>query len=559
MSSIRRCFAISHARCAPVNEVTHSVHIDPAALDALLAPWNHSDAPGLVAGVAHPTGNWRAAYGLASLELPVTLTPRTRMRIGSISKMFTCLSVMLLAEQGKVDIDTSVRRYLPELPDWAEAMTVRQFMTHTSGMRCHIDILIQTGAWARPAPATALATLARQRGVNFAPGERWNYNNSGYNLLSLVVERVSGQSFEDFLAQHVLTPIGMSDTAMKCSDSQLLANSASLHVRRADGSFYRGFFGMQIAGEGAMVSTVEDMLLWLRQLRQPIVGSAETWRAMTTPATLADGRISGYGLGLSVIDYRGVRLWCHAGGVPGGVAMCITAPDLGLDVILIANRGDAPVQTLAFDIVDTCVAGLAPSPDAFDAPPVTGLYHDRANGLLLRLEDKDGRQALSLAGAELPILRLGETRIVSAHPALDLVVDLAQDGSLMLDARGTVDRFERIEAEASPEDAARIAGVFACDEVECVATIRVGGDTVTMRLDGPYGRDLYALDLVRPGLWTSHCTSEPESGLGGVIEFAGNSAGFTLSTPRTCHLPFIRIAGDAPVSLVERTLPAGST
>lgn len=536
--------------------MTHQVHIDSAALDALLAPWNRSDAPGLVAGVAHPMGSWRAAHGLASLELPLALTPRTRMRIGSISKMFTCLATMLLAEQDKLDIHASVRRHLPELPDWAEAMTLHQFMTHTSGMRCHIDLLIQTGAWARPAPATALATLVRQRDVNFAPGERWNYNNSGYNLLSLVVERVSGQSFEDFLAEHIFVPIGMADTAVKRSDFQLLPNSASLHVRRADGSFHRGFFGMQIAGEGAMVSTVEDMLLWLRQLRAPVVGSAETWRAMTTPAALADGRIHGYALGLSPIDYRGVRLWCHAGGVPGGVAMALTAPDLGLDVILIANRGDAPVQTLAFDIVDACVSGLSPAPEAFEAPPVTGLYHDRTNGLLLRLEDKDGRQALSVAGAELPVIRRSETRIASAHPALDLAIDLEPDGSLTVDTRGSADRFDRIEPEAVPDEAGHIAGIFTCDEVECVATIRAEGDTVTLQLDGPYGRDLYALDQVRPGLWTSRCTSEPESGLGGVIEF--DTGGFTLSTPRTRRLPFTRLGADARASLAGRSLPAGS-
>ncbi|MDB5575494.1 MAG: hypothetical protein JWR80_670 [Bradyrhizobium sp.] len=538
--------------------MTHDVCIDSAALDALLAPWNRSDAPGVVAGVAYPNGTWRVAHGLASLELPIALTTRTRMRIGSISKMFTCLATMLLAEQGELDIDASVRRHLPELPDWAEAMTLRQFMTHTSGMRCHLDLLIQTGAWARPAPATALETLVRQRGVNFAPGERWNYNNSGYNLLSLVVERVSGQSFEDFLAQRIFAPVGMADTAVKRSDAQLLANSASLHVAHADGSFHRGFFGMQIAGEGAMVSTAEDMLLWLGQLRAPVIGNAETWRAMTTPAPLADGRNSGYALGLSPIDYRGVRLWCHAGGVPGGVSMAVAAPDLGLDVILIANRSDAPVQTLAFDIVDACVAGLAPPAEPFDAPPATGLYHDRENGLLLRLEDKDGRQALSLAGAELPVIRLGETRIASAHPALDLVVDLAPDGSLMLAARGSADRFARIEPEAAPDEAARMAGIFTCDEVECVATIRVQDDTVTMQLDGPYGRDLYALDQVRPGLWISRCTSEPESGLGGVIEFAEGMAGFTLSTPRTRRLPFVRLAPDALSFLTGRSLPAGS-
>src|SRR3569623_1763601 len=205
ISSTPPCSASSPARSSQRDKMNHAIRIDHAALDALLTRWNRDDAPGLVAGVVHPeAGSWKRAHGLASMSLPVLNTARTRMRIGSVSKMFTCLAVMLLAEEGKLDPDAPVRGHFPELPEWADAMTFRHWMNHTSGMRCHLDLLLQGGGWSRPSPASALPLLVRQRGVNFAPGALWSYNNSAYQLLSLLVERVSGQRFEAFLERNVL-------------------------------------------------------------------------------------------------------------------------------------------------------------------------------------------------------------------------------------------------------------------------------------------------------------------------------------------------------------------
>ncbi|HZZ69771.1 MAG TPA: serine hydrolase domain-containing protein [Phenylobacterium sp.] len=528
--------------------MSHSVKIDPAALTELFAPWNRSDEPGLVVGISHPAaGTWRAGYGLGSIELAMANTPRTRMRIGSTSKMFTCLGVLLLAEEGKLSIDDPIRKYIPELPEWAENMTPRHFMTHTSGMRCHIDVLYQTGNFARPAPAeAALEYLARQTGVNFPIGERWSYNNGGYNLMSLLIERITGQDFVRFQDERIFQPLGMIDTAVKRSDSEMLPNSASLHLLYPDGHYERGYFGISIAGEGAMVSTVEDMLVWLKHMHRPVVGSAESWRKIKTPARLNDGRTANYGLGLMHSDHRGVKVLHHAGGVFGGVSMCLTVPELELDVIIIANRSDAPVQPLGFQVIDACVEGLAALPDAKTGVAPTGIYWSQAVSGPLEVGEQDGQVFAKLWEAKLPMRHDGEGRIVSALPASDLSVTAVPGDAdaVSVDFRGSTDIFRRV-APASDDavaEAARLVGVYRFEDAEATATIRLDGERVSLRMAGPFGRDSYSLARWNPLVWTSRLG---ETDHGGLLEFTADAAGaitgFTVTTSRTRRLPFERV------------------
>ncbi len=528
--------------------MSQTVTIDPKTLAELFAPWNRSDQPGIVVGVSHPSaGTWRAGYGLASLELPIVNTPRTRMRIGSISKMFTCLAVLLLQEDGKLSIDDPVRRYLPELPDWADPMTARHFMTHTSGMRCHLDVLYLTGNLARPAPPeTALEFLTRQKDVNFPVGERWSYNNAGYNMLSLIVERVSGQDFVKFQDERIFQPLGMVDTAVKRSDNDLLPNSASLHAPHADGHFERGFFGVSIAGEGAMVSTVEDMLIWLKHMRRPVIGSSETWRQIKTPTLLNDGRTAPYGLGLARSDYRGLKVLHHAGGVFGGVAMCLTVPQLELDVIIIANRGDAPVQPLAFQVIDACVDGLAAPAKPKEGSIPAGLFWSDKISAPLEVAEDDGKLVANLWDAAIPMRREGGGRIVSTLPVVDLMVSTVEGDAdaVMVDMRGSADLFRRIDpGQDDPKaEASKLAGRYRCEEAEATADIRIDADRISVRMSGPFGRDTYDMSRRSPLIWISNLDG---SGHGGVMAFAagegGTITGFALSTVRTRRLPFERV------------------
>jgi CubicO group peptidase (beta-lactamase class C family) len=527
--------------------MSHTVNIDPKALAELFAPWNRTDQPGVVVGVAHPTaGAWRAGYGLTSVEIPLANTPRTRMRIGSTSKMFTCLAVLLLQEEGKLSIDDPVRRHVPELPDWAEGMTLRHFMTHTSGMRCHIDLMFQTGNFSRPAPAdSALTYLTRQNGVNFPIGERYSYNNGGYNMLSLIVERISGQDFVTFQEERIFAPLGMIDTRVKRTDDEMLPNSASLHVTYPDGRFERGYFGVSISGEGAMVSTVEDMLIWLKHMHRPVVGSAASWREIKTPMRLNNGRTADYGLGLMASDHRGVTVLHHAGGVMGGVCMCLTLEALELDVIIIANRSDAPVQPLGFKVLDTCIEGLAELAAGGGGNAPVGAYYCRETASPLTVAEDGEAVTLSLHDAQVPMRADADGRLTSTIPVIDLTVTPI-DGdpdTLRVEVRGSTDLFRRLPVtdDEPLDEAARLVGDYRCDEVEARATIKLADGQVSIVMDGPYGRVRFVMQRLTPMIWTSKLG---ETGFGGVLEFAADGetvTGFNLSTARTTRLPFERV------------------
>lgn len=186
-----------------------------AAVDALFAPFGRTDAPGCVVGIA--LGGrvvYRKAFGLASVQHGVANTPRTRMRIGSTSKHFTCLAALLLAEEGKLDLDAPASVALPDLtlPTLRGMPTLRQFMHHTSGWRCALDLAMLGNGMALMPTGWMPAAAARQQGVNFAPGTGQIYNNVGYHLLSMAIDRAAGMPLEAFLRERVFVPLGMDDT-----------------------------------------------------------------------------------------------------------------------------------------------------------------------------------------------------------------------------------------------------------------------------------------------------------------------------------------------------------
>jgi hypothetical protein len=248
-----------------------------------------------------------------------------------------------------------------------------------------------------------------------------------------------------------------------------------------------------------------------------------------------------------VSDHHGVQVLHHAGGVMGGVCMCMTVEALGLDVIIIANRGDTPVQPLGFQVIDACVDGLAEVPTAdagaVAAAPV-GAYFCAETAAPLEIKLDDGKPSVKLHGQQIPV-RVDEVgALVCTLPVIDFAVTRQPGGALAVYARGVTDIFQPA-AEADEDanaEAARLAGVYRCDEMESVAELRVVDGEPRLTMSGPYGRDRFALTRFAPLIWTS---SLGETGFGGVLAFkaeAGRIVGFDLSTARTTKLPYVRSA-----------------
>jgi len=538
-----------------------------AALDALFKPFNRSDAPGLVVGIArHGRPLYRRGYGMASLEHGVANTPATRMNLGSTAKHMTALAALLLAEEGKLDIDAPVNRYLPELAPLAPAPSLRQYMNHTSGHRCYLDLsFIGNGLAIKPA-GYALATQARQTGSNFPPGERMLYCNGGYHLLATVVARVSGMSFEQFLRERLFEPLGMRDTEAAVNDFEIHTGVATLHVPQPGGGWRRGLFPAEEGrGDGGVLTTVDDMLRWLAHLRAPhhTVGHDASWARMLAHTRLNNGSISQYGLGLVRSDYRGVEVVHHSGGVIGGACQMITVPAHALDIIIITNGVPVDPSALANQVIDTLLGDEVLQPPrsvthaaTADFPALVGRsYHSASSGFLVGFGDNDGKLGFSMCGNYLmPLRREGEALVLGYEDAgvgpftvslggLDFSTQAPP--SLQVAECGHFETFTLLPAEGPDLRSAGepLVGRYDVPDMAAQAEVAFTADgTLQMSVADGFGTSTMVLTPLTPDVfgWKMNPPMLPIPGVLNVHRKDGRVTGFEVSVARTRNVRFVR-------------------
>jgi CubicO group peptidase (beta-lactamase class C family) len=555
----------------------------PADLDELFHSVNRSNAPGLVVGVAHYGKTvYRRGFGLASIEHGVANTPHTRMRIGSASKHFTCLAALLLAEEGKLDLDASARIYLPELPALKGGPTLRQLMTHSSGYRCHLDLAFLSDGMAMQPKGAVLAAQVRQTDVNFAPGEGMIYCNGGYQLVSLAIERSSGMPLENFLRTRIFNPLGMCDTESVPSDFEIHPGLATLHVLLPDGRYRRGIFpSEEVRGCGGIISTVDDMLRWLAHLRGPKrVGSEASWNQMLTVMRLSNGLVSSYALGLMRHFYRGVEVIHHPGSVIGGTCQMLTVPSHALDIIILNNGAPEKPVELANKIIDVMLgdAVLAAPPSMAASECFKHLigtrYHAVGSGFVVGFEALGEKLGVSILNdAPVPIrdagdvLRLGFEEIgvgplvLQVAELLETAAEGAAPAGLQISETGRVERFERLPAIAPTLlDAGRpLVGRYRARDLDADAEICFEEDRLELRVFGACAVSRISLEAFSATVfgWKSLDPLLPLRGVltvehkaSPVLDAAGRREptaatfdvvnGFRLNTGRTRHLWFER-------------------
>jgi CubicO group peptidase (beta-lactamase class C family) len=357
-------------------------------VDAVFANYAKKDAPGCAVGVARGGEIvLERAYGMANLEYDVPLAPSTIFEAGSVSKQFTAAAVLTLVNEGKLSLDDPVRKYVPELPDSAAAVTIRQILSHTSGLRDWGTIVGMAG-WRRGTRlvthAHVLEVLSRQRALNFAPGTQWSYSNSGYNLAAMVVERVSGKSFPDFTRERLFVPNGMTHSSWRDDYTRVVKGRATAYDPNRDGSYSADMDIENIYGNCCLLTTVGDLLRWNLNFRGPVRDM------MQTPATLAGGIKTDYGFGLFIGESGEIY---HSGATAGWRAFLTHRPKDSLDIAVICNRGDAGTGSLA-EKVATAFGGVGagfsrPDEDSRLKPAATldGLYLDKNTHAIFRIKD----------------------------------------------------------------------------------------------------------------------------------------------------------------------------
>jgi CubicO group peptidase (beta-lactamase class C family) len=529
-----------------VSSARRAGHFDEAKIDAIFAALNQSHLPGAAVGIAiggRPV--YRKGFGLANMELPVVLSPTIRMRIASATKHFACLAYMLLCEEGRAGLDDPIGKYLPELHPISHHVTFRQLMGNVSGLRDVFDISWSFCGTDRSVSSSELLSLyGAIDDVNAAPGNTWIYNNGGFLILSVAIERIAGKSLEEVLRERIFEPVGMYCTLLRRHETNFEPNSATHHIPASEGGYRKSnFYGTALAGEGGMVSTIDDMLRWLAHMDSPVVGSPTTWQILKTPQVVANGTSTGYGLGLFLGRYRGVETVYHPGGGIGGNAQMLAVPAARLHVVVLVNRGDVWASLLAERILDTCLPGLDTERPPSNRPFSSGTFRSRCTGRVIQLLAVDGQQIASINGTDVPVESGDDGALypVGIHREDKQVLRLSGDPASPVSIRfcdlGNVDELPRRPPAKRPEVEA-IAGRYCSDATHTEAVISEADDGPRLMTVGRFGSATYQLECLAEDIWRA--TSKRYKYFGGILSFESGNSGFRFSSHRTWALPFRR-------------------
>lgn len=508
---------------------------DEKTIDGIFRNLGQPDLPGAVVGIAiGGTPVYRKGFGLATMELPVTLTPQTRVRIYSITKHITCLAYLLLCEAGRAGVDDTVGKYLPEMNPITHRVTIRQLMSHTSGLRDACDIRWFFSGIDGTVPAPELLALYREiMDSNFAPGEAWCYNNGGYHLLSAIVEKLWEQPLEDVFRKHIFEPLGMYDTLLRRVDTDFVPNSATMHSLGPGKIYEKKFLPGALAGEGGIASTVDDLLRWMRNMANPVVGRPETWALMSSSSRLNNGVETGYGLGLVRRSYRGIDVISHSGGGLGSNSQMIRVPDLDVDVIVSVNRSDVSSAELATRIVDVCL-GLESAPERYGAEYLEGMFWSRTTGRVIRFYSHEERQMAAIDGEDgIQIVRSAADEFTPppshfSSSAVKWQGATSNPRCVTYHFYGVADELTRLPA-GSATGLGSFAGDYRAEAIGVQLTIAEECDGGRLMTRGKFGSKTYRLEGVAPLMW--RIRSKDDAVWTGTLTAQAGCSDMTL---RTC-------------------------
>jgi CubicO group peptidase (beta-lactamase class C family) len=332
------------------------------AVDEVFEDLTKAGSPGCALGV-YRDGQmlYEKGYGLANIEENVPITPRSVFDIGSTSKQFSASSILLLEKQGKLSVNDDVRKYVPELPDYGQKVTILHLLNHTSGLRDYLVLFDMAGINIDNVTTDedALSLIARQKSLNFAPGSEYLYSNSGFFLLSVIVKRVSGKTLKEFAAENIFLPLGMTHTQYRDEHRALIPERAMAYdqTEKKDGYVMNVSYFEQ-TGDGAVHTSVEDLLKWDENFYSAQIGGKAFLAEIQERGKLNNGKTINYAKGLAVTDYRGLKVVRHGGSWGGYRAELLRFPEQHFSVACLCNVGNANPSRRANLVADVYLNSL---------------------------------------------------------------------------------------------------------------------------------------------------------------------------------------------------------
>ncbi len=338
-------------------------------IDSLFIDWNKPNHPGGSIGVMkNDKIVFSRSYGLASLEYLAPNSTETIFNIASVSKQFTAMGIVLLHIQGKLSIDDDIRKYLPELPDFGEKITIRQMLHHTSGLRS-LHAMLGLAGWRADDSRTnedLYRFMNMQRDLNFKPGSEFMYCNTGYMLMVKIIEKVTAEKFPTWIKKNIFEPLGMNHTYVEDKYNRVVTNNATSYNKSIDGNYLRAVEYWGYVGSGNIHSTTNDLLKWLSNFYAPQTNWEEAFKLMKTLDKLNDGSDNNYAFGLFIDKHLGNDLIQHSGAIGGFRTYAGTYPDKKLSIVVLTNFSASSSGSKANQIHEILLTKL----DADNSEPV---------------------------------------------------------------------------------------------------------------------------------------------------------------------------------------------
>ncbi|MEI9917532.1 MAG: serine hydrolase domain-containing protein [Bacteroidota bacterium] len=292
-------------------------------------------------------------YGYGDMEQNAKVTPLTIFHIASISKQFTAFAIATLADQGKLNLDDDIRKYLPEIHDFGTPITIRQLAHHTSGLRDQWSLLTMAG-WRMDDVITmpqVMRLVSKQTELNFKPGDEHVYCNTGFTLMGEIVKRVTHEPFPEWCKKNIFDPIGMKNTLFYDDHERIVENRAYSYHRAEEG-FKKSVLSYANAGATSLFTTVEDLSLWAENFEKVKVGNPNIMKTMESRYVLNNGDTIDYAFGQVLGKYKGLKTWSHGGADAGYRTFLLRFPDQHLSISVFSNHAQFPVADLSYQLAD---------------------------------------------------------------------------------------------------------------------------------------------------------------------------------------------------------------
>ncbi len=526
-------------------------------IDILFKDFDKDDVPGAsVAVIKDGKTVFKKGYGLANLETRQPFLSDTTFGICSITKQFTTTCVLLLERDGRLSLDDSMSCHISELAHLGGNITISDLCRNTSGIRDYLGLATIAGFdWRRKLDKrAALQLIFNQQTLNFLRGERCSYSNSNFVILAQVIERLEDKPFADVLRDRIFRPLGMNSSCLPENTAKRPSGSALGYMAQEDGSFKELLLDIPLSGEGGIVSTLDDLILWEKNFENNTLGIVDFEERLSCTKPLNDGTMAPYALGLGTSSVRGNFLQAHSGGLPGIVSHRLRIPSQRLSVIVLINRTPADMAGLANKVAELYLdeagvvqesASLSVDLDDETIQAHLGAYFDPQTGLLFELCRGEEDLVVEVNGTPRPLCPRSQTEWdeqfkKNVGKASVSLVGTPTLPCLQLALLGGLNAIlTKLPTVAGDDDLDRFCGTYVSDEIKASYVISVDDKFLNFRVGGEAGEgNPVVLERRGESVFLSRSTTIFAQTLSFVVENKEQSPHLIISTERDNHLLF---------------------